>query len=272
MIDENVTGANHPIPAGFFQEFEKQRTIPQKLLSILVRLERRILWPHPNAYILATFGLKRRANAVFPFHYSLRRRALFSDNYDLLVDGFKRSANTYASVAFRLSQPNLRVRCHCHNPMYVIQSVRWGKPVCVLVRNPVAAISSFVIHSRRNFSSAIEDYIDYYRTLIPYRRNILIVSFDQVTNDFRGVVRAVNSRYGIGLKLPEINEEFKNKIFEGIQSLPWGHDPLTVSMPNPERSRLLTEANFILKASIYKERIQLAQTLYDIFLADAATE
>src|SRR4051794_35640317 len=59
---------------------------------------------------------------------------------DIVIEGFPRSGNTFAVVAFRLAQSRaMQVAHHLHIPAQLLWADRVGMPSMVLVRNPVDA-------------------------------------------------------------------------------------------------------------------------------------
>lgn len=212
---------------------------------------KRQLWPHPRLYA--------------PFGFWQQRRWLFRKDYDILVDGFSRSANTFASVALGLCAPGAVVLCHRHMPVYIIQALRDRKPVCLLIREPRAAIASWIIYSGWDFTTAIEDYISYYEPLVKYRDACVIAEFQQVTQQFPEVVMTLNRRYSLDYQIPSFDEAFKERVYEGVGEFGWARDPMTISLPSAERERLLVEVHRLLDGKRFAARLAHAQALYALF-------
>ena len=69
-----------------------------------------------------------------------------SEATELVIDGFTRSASTFAVVAFQLAQPRpVRVGHHLHAPGQIIRAVRLGVPVLLTVRPPEDTVLSLVV-------------------------------------------------------------------------------------------------------------------------------
>src|SRR5262245_32533170 len=65
-----------------------------------------------------------------------RSEPVFRDT-EAIIEGFPRSANTFAATAFQLAQTKpVRVAHHLHVPSQIIAGARWGIPTIVLVRDP----------------------------------------------------------------------------------------------------------------------------------------
>lgn len=215
------------------------------------RALKRQLWSHPRLF--------------WPAGLILQKRWLFDRNYDVLIDGFSRSANTYGSVALRLCYPHGVVICHRHMPVYVIQALRDRKPVCLLIREPRAAIASWIIYSGWDFDTAIDDYIAYYEPLMAYRDKLLVVEFNQVTREFPAVVQALNHKYGLNCIVPVQDDVFIERIYEGVRGFDWARNPMTISLPSPERKRLLEQVQVLLRRERFASQLLRAQQLYEFF-------
>lgn len=94
--------------------------------------------------VLDTPGLFAVATMVDP---RLRPRRV-SRSTDLVIEGFPRSANTYALVAFEHANGTAhRVSSHLHTPESVRRAVRLRLPVVLLVRDPAEVLVSTLQYS-----------------------------------------------------------------------------------------------------------------------------
>jgi len=132
--------------------------------------------------------------------YSRHRHPLnvVDDTTQLVIEAFPRSANTFATVAFQLSQPApVRVAHHLHAPAQITDAVRRGIPVLILVRHPRDAVTSQVIRSPGiSLPAALSAYARFHERAASVRTECQIATFDQVTGDFGAVIHALNRRYG----------------------------------------------------------------------------
>ena len=117
---------------------------------------------------------------------------------ELVIDGYTRCASTFAVYALQLSQPTpIRVAHHLHAPAQLIEAVRMRVPALALIREPRGAILSQLIREPGvAMADALVAYSRFYTCLLPYRHALVIGEFEQVTNDFGGVVRRLNARFG----------------------------------------------------------------------------
>src|SRR5207237_9047464 len=78
---------------------------------------------------------------------------------------------------------------------YVVSSIRQGKPGMVLLRNPHDAAISWSIFESVPLEEALPYYLDFYSVILPFRRDIHVVSFDDLTTDFGRVMVEFNERW-----------------------------------------------------------------------------
>ena len=127
---------------------------------------------------------------------------------DIVVEGYPRSANTYAVAALRLTNGNsLRMAHHVHGPGQITLGVYYGVPTIVLLRTPVDAVASLV--QRYPFLPAriaLKNYISFYKPLIQVADKVVIAEFREVINDMESVLKRVNRKYDAGLAVPDIGE------------------------------------------------------------------
>ena len=90
-----------------------------------------------------------------------------SPDKELVMEGFPRSANTFAVVAFRQAQGrDVSMAHHLHVEAQVFEGVRLGKPVVVLIRQPTDAVKSLIIrHPGADVESAFKRYISFYKNI-----------------------------------------------------------------------------------------------------------
>jgi hypothetical protein len=117
---------------------------------------------------------------------------------ELVIDGYTRSATTFAVYAFQLAQVRpVRLAHHLHAPAQLIAAADMRVPVLALIREPEGAILSQLVREPRvALRDALVAYTRFYSCLLPYRRSFVVGEFDQVTMDFGAVVRRLNERFG----------------------------------------------------------------------------
>jgi hypothetical protein len=115
-----------------------------------------------------------------------------------VIDGFTRSASTFAVYAFQLAQDTpVRLAHHLHAPAQLIEAARRGIPAVALIREPQGAILSQLVQEPDvALPDALFAYARFYERLMPYRESFVIGEFRQVTEDFGAVIRQLNERFG----------------------------------------------------------------------------
>ena len=138
---------------------------------------------------------------------------------ELVIDGFPRSANTFAVVAFQFAQARpVRVAHHLHAAAHIIEAARTGIPTLLVIRRPEDAVTSEVIR-RADVSLArcARAYIRFHERVLPYVGMVSVATFDEVTGDLGAVTRRLNRRYGTAFGEFEPSEEALDACFKVIE-------------------------------------------------------
>ena len=150
-----------------------------------------------------------------------------SEKSELLIDGFTRSGVVFATIAFQLAQPRpVRLAHLLHSPAHVVAGARLGVPCLVTVRDPRDAVLSALIRERAlSVGQLLTAHERFYRTLMPYREQIVVAPFSRVTTDLGGLTDELNQRFGRSFTPPDLQPEFVARAFELIderaQRPPW---------------------------------------------------
>jgi hypothetical protein len=124
-----------------------------------------------------------------------------------VIEGFPRSANSFAREAFLTHQRHIRYATHLHASSQVIQAVRWNVPTLVLLREPSDAVCADVafhcqinhIDSRfispRLLIDSLLRYITFYSRILPYNTGFVIGHFPDVISDFGKVMIDFNDYF-----------------------------------------------------------------------------
>lgn len=117
---------------------------------------------------------------------------------EVVIDGYTRSASTYAVYAFQLSQPRpVRVAHHLHAPAQLIEAARRGLPTLMVIREPRGALLSQLVREPGvDLLDALYSYRRFHESLIAYRDDFVVADFAEVTNDFGAVIDRMNEKYG----------------------------------------------------------------------------
>jgi hypothetical protein len=123
--------------------------------------------------------------------------SVLGDQTELVIDGHKRSAGTFAAIAFQLAQnDHVRLAHHMHAVGPLLAAARRKLPILVVVREPQPTIlSAFLRDPRVTPRQWLKTYADFYESLAPYRDRFVVATFEEVTSDFGAVTRRVNDRF-----------------------------------------------------------------------------
>lgn len=143
---------------------------------------------------------------------------------DIVIEGFPRSANSFALAAFRLSRKEIKkpvkVAHHLHAPAQIIMAARYGIPCVVLIRKPLDAVLSLMVY-RPSLSAyrALRSYLYFYKKILPYREAFVVGSFEEITSDFNIVIERINRRFGTEYSQFEHSESNEEIIFRSIKNV-----------------------------------------------------
>lgn len=145
---------------------------------------KRVVARHPSIYL----PLARRRHP----------QATLGPETDLVIDGFTRTATTFALIAFQVAQNgHIRVAHHLHTPAHLEAAVRRRVPALVTIREPEGSVLSAMVReptvSARQF---LRSYVDFYQRLAALTDRLVVASFDEITADVGKVTRRVNARFG----------------------------------------------------------------------------
>ncbi len=116
---------------------------------------------------------------------------------ELVLEGFPRSANSFALQAFRFAQRRPRqVAHHTHAAATLIQGLRWKIPTVLLLRDPEGAVISLHQRTGQPLALALRSYIATHKPLLPLLDELVISDFKETTGDFGAVIDRTNARFG----------------------------------------------------------------------------
>ena len=136
----------------------------------------------------------------------------------LVIEGFPRSANTFARVAFNRASGAHRprsTRSGAGDP-----GLTWRIPTLVLIRKPKDAVLSFAIRDPISVDQALRYYLSFYETVEEYRDAYVLGLFEEVTEDFGEVIRRINDRFGTTFSPFSHDERNVDGVFARIEKTP----------------------------------------------------
>lgn len=236
--------------------------------------ERPYTGEHPAVFRLEK-GLQIYAGkhpAVFFSLYRLMRKdqtRVVTPETQLVIEGFPRSGNSFARVAFNQAQNGrVRIAHGLHVPAQVIRAARWQIPTLVLIRKPRDAVLSFAIRDPISVDQALKYYLSFYETVERYRDAYVLGPFEEVTRDYGRVIRRINDRFGTTFSLFRHDEENVNRVFARMEKNSrkrYGETrwETKVSVPSDLKERMKHEVEYDLEAPKRKRLIAEAEAVYD---------
>jgi hypothetical protein len=165
---------------------------------------------------------------------------------EIVIEGYPRSGNTFAVVAFRLAQGReIEIAHHLHAAAQIKRAARLDVPAIVLIREPSEAILSVAVRDpHASMRWALRSYIRFYSTVVPYLEKTVVAPFATVTSDLASIIRMVNTRYGTAFKEFVPTEDALNSVRQTVEwmgqldSVKTGWDyRLGVALPSEQRRR-----------------------------------
>jgi hypothetical protein len=236
------------------------------------------LLPHAGEYS-TVFRLEKSLQiyagkypAVFFGLYRLMRKdrtRVVSPQTQLVIEGYPRSGNSFARVAFNKAQnERVRIAHGLHVPAQVIRAARWHIPTLVLIRRPKDAVRSFAIRDPISVDQALRYYISFYESIEKYRDAYVLGLFEEVTEDYAQVIQRINEKFGTAFSLFRHDEQNVNKVFARMEKNSrkrYGETrwETKVSRPSELKERMKHEVGYDLEAPSRKDLIAEAEAVYD---------
>ncbi len=145
----------------------------------------------------------RRLMARYPAVYLplMRRRqpqSTVGPDTQVVIDGFTRSASTFAVIAFQLAQnDHVRLAHHLHAPAQLLAATRAGLPTLMPIRPPRDTVLSAAIREPTvPMSQWLRSFAEFYERVEPALDSMVVVTFETVTTDVGGSIDRLNERFG----------------------------------------------------------------------------
>jgi hypothetical protein len=203
-------------------------------------------------------------------------KAVIARDTEIVIEGFLRSANSFATRAFLSAQPRrVRVANRTHVPATIIRAAQWNVPTLVLIREPKDLVLSYIL--KKPFITAADgfkEYIAYYRDIAPYRDDYVVASFDEVTTDFGVVIDRLNRRFSTHFERFDHTAENERDVFSLIERNDRrlvGDDVSRISVPLPEKERVKEDHRRQFESADLQALIAEAEYVYRTFITASAT-
>ncbi|MEM9007492.1 MAG: hypothetical protein AAGE59_28700 [Cyanobacteria bacterium P01_F01_bin.86] len=196
----------------------------------------------------------------------VNRRLAVNPKTQLVIEGFPRSANTFAVLAFEKAQANkVSLSHHMHVPAQIIRASRWQIPTLVLVRKPEDSIASYIMRKPKlSIADALKCYIRFYKVALPYQENYVTANFEDITSNFSEVINRVNRKFNTDFTAATPTGEALEQIFAETSHMAKqnGMGEMGIARPSEERKALKKELIAKIKSSEYQSLLKTADDVY----------
>jgi hypothetical protein len=188
--------------------------------------------------------LRKQLGAMRLMGPNFQKRRVIEPGYDILIDGYPRSANTFACDAFAVAQGYeiaeasikgypIKMGNHMHAPAQFLLARRYRVPAMLVLREPVAAALSWVVYThekdaagawmhghegREAARTALRNYIRFHKPLTGIQEAFAIAPFEEITTDFGKSIARLNDKFGTDFALFDHTREAQDRIFEVMQA------------------------------------------------------
>ncbi len=224
--------------------------------------------PHPSLFLPIA---RRRYPAT-------SGAAAVGPGIDIVIDGFQRSGNTFATLAFMSAQSrDVKVAHHLHAPAQFVEAAKRGIPALLLLRQPDDAVISRVIQvPQLSLHQTLRLYVRFHERLAKLRGHYVAGSFPQVTTDFGRVVDRVNARFDTSFDrfdhTPE-NEAHVFRLIHDRHSRGTRHRDrsyeATVARPSSDRQAISAHLAGLLASPALTRLRARAMELYEVIGAES---
>ena len=211
----------------------------------------------------------RQFTARYPWMFFLlyqlsphNRKLMVNRKTRITIEGYPRSANTYAVYAFK--QVNdlswSEIAHHLHVQAQIIRSVSYGIPVILLIRHPLEAVRSLVVrHDFIPVDEALSDYCRFYEDLYPLREQFIIAQFEEAITHFGNVVVRLNEKFSTNFNpFPDQDIDIKRAVLNEIDTLNKQRDRGQVThlyRPDENKDALKNAVDIDEESKLYKNAL-----------------
>ena len=193
---------------------------------------------------------------------------------ELLIDGYMRSANTYAVFAFRHSNAaTVRLAHHLHRPLVFHRAVALGVPALLTVRAPADVMASMAQFApETSIAGVLDSYRAFYEQLEPVLDDVVVADFADVVADFGAVVRRINARFGTGFTPYVKTTDNDRAVFSEVERFSaryFGEDRFETKVSRPSGQRVGAGEFLSRLSDAQRVLLDRATTTYEAVVAHA---
>ncbi|MCK0129112.1 hypothetical protein [Erythrobacter sp. F6033] len=204
----------------------------------------------PKAYL----AIQRLRYRIGGESHALSLFRLLSDQTEIVIEGFPRSANSWTVRVFRRWQGRrVHIAEHQHSEAHILAGCKRGLPVIVLIRPPQDAIRSWAQHDGGlDLQWALRRWIGFYQAVESVSDKVVIATFEQATQALGKVVKRTNAKFGAkffhGATTGKLREEITSQMAD-------------TARPDPERRAKHEDVTDQLDPATLRQAIALYERL-----------
>ena len=192
---------------------------------------------------------------------------IVTEQTEVVIEGYPRVGNSFAVAMLRNSQRrDLSIASHLHVSAQLFKAKRLQKPAILLIRDPLSAVSSFILRDTINAKIAFDYYINFYKYFISIKDCFLVVDFRDLTNNYNKIIESLNKKFSTNFDIPSNLEDIKTESLKEIDEhyrFVMGFDDVSLvsSSPSPEKENQKEELMEYL-ISNYEKGLADAERIY----------
>jgi len=207
---------------------------------------------------------------------SFFKRRVLRPKDDIVIEGFPRSGNTFATYAFHAAyedKSNLKIGNHFHSPAQFSLAKKYNIPALLLIRKPIDAVTSLTIyHNESNPKKYLLSYIYFHSPLIKIQSSFTTAKFEDVISNMGNIIENVNLQFNSNFNIPNHDQGFSDKIIKNIEQdrikrLNLFGDKesseLRATIPSEKKNQLKKQIRSQLETTEYQTLIARANELYN---------
>lgn len=228
-------------------------------------------------HFLQRFPLVYRRIQLYRYRNTKNYKQIVGPGSDILIEGYPRSANSFATRAFRVSNgEDFIIATHLHVYTHVVLGIHYKVPTLCLIRHPKDCVLSYAVmlgnmggieefNARYNMRWLIDDYVVFYKRLKKYKDQFLMATFTEVSTDFGKVMQALNDKCGSSFVPFDHTDENVKTVFNRS-------DADTYLSPNVKRDEVKqlyrSQLDALKESKAYKEACELYEYWANLGLKD----
>jgi len=231
-----------------------------------------------NIFLYIKFNMARYPAVIMAVSgiFSKKKDFMVSKNTDIVIEGFPRSGNSFAFVAFKeVQNREMKIAHHFHLPFQILYACKNNIPCIVVIRKPIDAVASFLIFNPYlSVHMALRYYITFYETISPYRDKFVTGTFDKVTTNYGKVIERLNKKYMLKYNVFNNTPESVKKCFYEIEKTEnriRGKNKFmerTIPRPSVIRDKLKPEVKKKIQKREYAYLLNRAEKIYRSYVKE----